>query len=957
MKNNNILKKLTYKDLKLNRSRTIMTILGIMLSTAMITAIAGLATSFQQTIINQTIRQSGNYHTEYLGVKSENVTKITDDSDLESSYISKDIGYSEFEKSEETRKDYLFLSAFTESGLENGGINLTEGTLPKSDDEVVISEDLKTSDDSYKVGDIVTLDLFRRYSSDGDLLGQTSDSYIFYDEEQTAPIIIRESLYKKDYKIVGKIEKPSIESFGVVGYSAITLLANPTDTNSIVLTKNLTTEPSKSSESELEESDETVPESDETVPESNETNSDEAVELSDSVTQKIEEYSKIIDDFNNVFVLLKHPSQHDAFADKIQKEINQENPTITHKHNRELLMWQGTGMSVENMAVIFGFLGALILIVTICSIFIIRNSFAVSISEKQKLYGMLASIGATRKQIKKNVLYEGFLLGLIAIPLGIISGAIVVATFIWVINEFFSEELEMSHFVINIPLLPIALGAVLTAITIYISTIMIARKASKISAIEAIRSSSDIKIKAKKLRTPKYINKIFGMGGVIAYKNMKRNKSKYRIVTISLSLSVLIFIVLSSFIKFGLEMTKFQFGSYDYNITISQDYSSSRNNNDNDDDRFAIYKEFSKLDNIEEFSIERSAGILVDKKYHTDFYNTLFISGEPPVLEVAPDSNPEFDPSKLTDFTLLSIGEEEYKIYIKKLGLDYDDIKDKIILINNGSAYDTTGDKAKTVYGDIYNLKEHEKFEGVLEPQINYSKNELMKLEKSETFEIGKITEIAPLSISQGASMGMSSASAIISDEMMDKLDWSQPYTLYIKTKNADSFEKKFDEIKQSNTTYAKYRVTNYDDMVKQANMVIMLISILFYGFIGVITLISLTSVFNTITTSIALRAKDFAILQSIGMTSKEFKKLVNLESIFIGIKALIIGLPLGIIGSLLVFHYTLKESGKFEYTLPLLSIIISIFFVFIIIYLIMRYSMKKINKQNIIETIRNDNV
>ena len=136
----------------------------------------------------------------------------------------------------------------------------------------------------------------------------------------------------------------------------------------------------------------------------------------------------------------------------------------------------------------------------------------------------------------------------------------------------------------------------------------------------------------------------------------------------------------------------------------------------------------------------------------------------------------------------------------------------------------------------------------------------------------------------------------------------------------------------------------------------VLVISIFLYGFIAVITLIGITNIFNTITTTMKLRSKEFAMLKSVGMTKKEFNRMIRLESIFYGMKALIIGIPIGIALSYLIYMAFLN-SIEVPYAMPIRAIIISIIFVLVLISIIMKFSINKINKQNIIETIRNDNI
>ena len=110
---------------------------------------------------------------------------------------------------------------------------------------------------------------------------------------------------------------------------------------------------------------------------------------------------------------------------------------------------------------------------------------------------MLASVGATSKQIKKNVLYEGFILGIIAIPLGILCGILACFILSLVINYLLGDFLNNVKFVFSVPLIPILFSIVLASITIYLSVISAARKSSKISPIEAIRNNNEIRINPK----------------------------------------------------------------------------------------------------------------------------------------------------------------------------------------------------------------------------------------------------------------------------------------------------------------------------------------------------------------------------------------------------------------------------------------------------------------------------
>ena len=222
--------------------------------------------------------------------------------------------------------------------------------------------------------------------------------------------------------------------------------------------------------------------------------------------------------------------------------------------------------------------------------------------------------------------------------------------------------------------------------------------------------------------------------------------------------------------------------------------------------------------------------------------------------------------------------------------------------------------------------------------------------------KIAKISDQSPLDANRYTFSG----TFLVSDEFMDKLKDYGCYSAYVNASNAEEFCKKLDE---EETRLAKEGIklnyTNYKEEAEQQNKMVLLISIFLYGFIIVITLIGVTNIFNTITTNMNLRSKEFAMLKSIGMTKKEFDKMINLESIFYGVKSLIIGVALGSGISYWIYKISIgsqaTENLKFVY--PTKAVIISVVFIAVIVGIIMRYSLNKINKQNIIETIRNDNI
>ena len=194
---------------------------------------------------------------------------------------------------------------------------------------------------------------------------------------------------------------------------------------------------------------------------------------------------------------------------------------------------------------------------------------------------------------------------------------------------------------------------------------------------------------------------------------------------------------------------------------------------------------------------------------------------------------------------------------------------------------------------------------------------------------------------------------AIISDELYDSLIQDKTYlSVYFYSPNSTTLQKNINEILKN----YNYNLNNADDQVKNMQNFYKLIAIFLYIFIGAITLIDLTTIFNTITTNIEFRKQEFAIFRSIGMTSREFNNMIKFESIFIGIKTIVYSLPTSIILCFIVYN-TVNSETNIKFNLPFTSILISLIFVSVLIYTIMKHYLNKLNNQNIIETIRNDNI
>lgn len=512
------------------------------------------------------------------------------------------------------------------------------------------------------------------------------------------------------------------------------------------------------------------------------------------------------------------------------------------------------------------------------------------------------------------------ILGLIGIPLGILCGTLAVFILIKLVNLLLGSYLfnNIDGLIFKIFLIPILLSILLGLITIYFSSISSQRRASRISPIDNLRNTQDINLTRKTLKPPKIINRIFKTGGTIAYKNLKRSQKKYRTTVISITVSIFVFISMYTFINIGFTQAGMYYQNYSYNISVDiptywQDETDEHINTSEN-----TINKIRNLDNI-------NASYLL----YASLYNGIVLDKDKIIHYDDMTENPN-------DLSIIikAIDDNSFKEYTNRLGLKYDLVKDKDILINE--LYYYSNKKNKFIINDRY---KYQKGDTINIEQFNNNQNKIFITLADVTFE-------RPIGLENEYYDG---GYLIINKDYYQNLEL-YPLKLLIDTDDPFTICNKIEEI--DNTI----SIQNISEEVKIERAMVIVISIFLYGFIIVITLIGITNIFNTITSNMELRQKEFAMLKSIGMTKKEFNHMINLETFLYSVKSLVYGITLGLIGSYLI-HLGFNEHPQRVFTLSTKAIIISIIFVFIIVSIIMKYSINKINKKNVIETIRNENI
>lgn len=936
----NLMKTLTLKNLKLNRKRTIVTIVGIILATALLSALVTLVSSFQYSMIEYQKQKDGDFHVKFSGVKMSELSEFKNNRNIESTFETMGMGFAKLDGCKNEDKPYAYVMATDEAGFEKGCFNLIEGRMAKNEDEIVIPRHLKTNGRiDIKVGDEITLDIGKRYDSNTE--GIIWENSAYENEAETLTDTVT-----KRYKVVGIMERPGygMEDYSAAGYTFVTY------SNELAAIDNGT-------KSEVNKADTTL-----TV---YSRYTQKALRNKDAVTADIIGVDeKLFAKANNSSVEMSAEE-----SDRLLKEM--ENAKYDIYINRYLISYECIFPIDGTFKALFTVATVVALIIILTSVYCIKNSFNISITEKIRQYGMLASVGATRRQIKSSVKTEAAMLGVVGIPVGTMSGILASLILVKVVNALSAGWLNVDlSFHTSLPAL--ILAVILSIATIYFSATGSARRAAKVTPLEAIRNTKEIKIKSAKLKTPAIIGRIWGIGGVISYKNIKRNQKKYRTTVTSIVICSVTFIVISYFMSMAFSMVGMSYASADYNIGINMSYKK-----DIHIDIEKLSKLVSGIEGVDDYLVGAGYDFDVRKPKYTKEYGEY-------CRQVYDDSE---DVSQ--EFFITVLNDKSYDKYASDAGIKNADTG--AILVNK-CTFDVYNEKSskyvkkemelyKYKAGDTircgYNVYEDASSddnavegdtESSTEDSSGYVDEETINngVRKTVDVTIAGVTDKVPTCYN-----GYGNTTLLFMNQKGFESLWADGksgnelkpgnaiYSAYVVAENADEYQDTLEKETEENPEYSQisFYVSNLDKQMRDEKSLFTLLGVFAYGLIVVIALIGITNIINTLITGMELRSREFATLRSIGMTDKQFAGMVRLESVFISVKALVIGVPLGILISYLLCVMMNRMDDAIIYEPPYKAIILCIVVVIMLIYAIMKLSMTKLRHNNIIETIKNENL
>lgn len=800
-------KELSNRYTKQNKKRTTLTLIGIILSLALISTIGLFMKGSEKSYIEQTKQSVGaSFHIKYNTYTDDMLTKVSNNPNIEH--------YGIISGGDQIKyNDIIFQKIYVDNGAnEMLKYSIKEGRMPNKSDEICIDEWTKAHIKSdLKIGDKITID-------------------------------------KKEYTVVGFLKTQESSQREKIS-RAITFDKKPK-------------------------------------------NGQLMIEINSKA------------DFDKTLESLKSLSDKDNI---------EENNVLTR------LEKMGSNKTMVTIVVI------VIFIVVSATIIVIYNSFQISVAERIKQFGLLRSIGATKKQIRVIVFREATILLMIAIPIGLLISIGTIYALQGILDLLLKENTPLLIVSININMLVIS--TMITILAVYISSFLPAEYVGNISPLVAISSRVVIKKESIKKRRNVFLKKIFNFKALMAIKNIGRNPKRCRVMILSVVVSSTLFITFTTLVQevINIKGTSFEYQNIDLGINVYSENGENKiddnlinkiKNLDNVRKVYAIYPGIYGKSQIEEKQKVKQAGDI----YTKENYGV---------------ANKEFIDTNINIYD--EAGLDLAKKYVTSGNINIDEINSQngVVLVSNGKTKDNNNQR---YMGKLTNYKVNDEITLIDESGKEY-KLKVMAIIENDIFE---------------RETNYNSMSLITTDKVMENLNNEELdiQSLEVSLKDSSLHLKTYEEINTILQDYSSYSVTNYVDINDSEKSFIMLIQVLVYGFIFVITLISSINIINTITMNITLRRKELSVLKSIGMSQKDLKKMIMYEGLFYGLVGGILGSVAGC-GFTYIIYKVFSDIIGLAWKVPWMLCIITIFVSIVISFLSALIPMRKIEKDNVIEVIR----
>lgn len=897
----NIINRFTLRTLRQNKIRTLVTIIGIALSMAMFTGVTSLIVSFQQYLLQIEIADTGIWQGRIDNVSAEVVKNMQSDSEITELNVVQNLGAALDEETRDGESPYVFLAGIDDAFTEFSPIQLVEGRLPKDSTEIVVSQNwLNTHEAKYQIGDSLSLDYGKRQT---DSMEPEAENWMTagYSSEETL-----ENSHNRRFQIVGICQLPSYQAYMDVLPGNILF-----------------------------------------------THMDFGEDAASAGIQSA--ISSPVD--YTVLIRVKHPREIVDLLEKYQKQSLNLDMYAPYNTHGALLRYEGNSTNNQFNSILYGMGTILMGIIMLGSVSLIFNAFSISVSERTKQFGLLKSIGATKRQIRCSVFFEVLVLSLLGIPIGLLAGLGGIAVTLHFVSNIIEPMLTIDAGPLHLVVTPLSvlLAVIVSFVTVLLSAWIPAGKAVKSPVMQSLRQSNDIRLKGKSLRSNPLVYRIFGFEGMLAAKNYRRNRRKYRATVLSLFMSIVLFVTAASFCGYMQNSVSSFSGQADYDISCGiTDEQRGKKELD------VLKKEIGQLEGVTGVAYSKTA--MASLTLPLERYNADYLQ-----IKRESDFSDEMLWNQLTKggkelentIQIYFLEDAIYQDYLEQHHYnvsEYMDVKQPKALAWSQTMLPDR--KGKYYTGQILQGKNFS-----CQVQIeDWDDNGDSIGKYSLDLTVGEICEdTMPLGVQDTRGITLVLPYCILEEcQLVNQLPvlFEQTYFVMRSSDHTLTAEKLSQYVEQ-NQYFEHYETEHIDDVreFEEANRAMMLIIKIFsYGFIVLITLISLANVFNTISTNIALRRQEFAMLKSVGMTRRGFHHMMNYECLLFGFKGLLFGLPTSF-GINYLMYRVIGDGLYSTMLIPWGSIGISVVSVFLVVFLTMFYAYHKMAQDNPIEALRNENI
>lgn len=841
----NIFHRLTIRILKKNKVRTIVTIIGIVLSMTLFTAVLEGAWSGLVFMRDIESHLSGEYHGLLQNVSPETVSKVRKLDSVQKTEEFREVGFAKVNKDSKSDPYLSILSADRKNGLLP--VSVISGRMPKNNRELLISSNMANSSNSeyrkINVGDTIDLTVGTRSYRDKQLLN--SDSYQEGEKLNNTD--------QRTYTVVGICQRPSddLVSLNLPGFVALT-----------------------------------------------------TADKGDGVT--------------NIAFTLKNPYLYNHTVKNTPVLSN----AVAHTYLLKFYGIFSEGSSLKT--VVDSLVFVLIVMILFGSVSLIYNSFAISVNERIRQYGMLRSLGATKKQIRSSVYYEAMILSAIGIPIGLLIGCAGIGITLYALSPTFDMYAKGTGCHIHLVLSPVIIIAaiLLCLIMALLSAVKPANRAVRISPIDAVRQSGEVSIDKSGRKAGEKALRRGHFYSAMAKKNYCRNRKRSRSTVFSIFLSVVLFISASSFVEGISKEVDNSIAQGTSADVIAQLYSKQYS-----EEIKRLWDQYKSEEQVSEASMYVEADVAekafpVKQAYLTDEFieNTYIDNGQ-------------------VNLNIGFLDDDTFKKLCQENGLSakkYMDAEKPVGIIYNQQRYVDGSGKSirfKVIKQNAFPVKAGSVTIG-------------SEIKEKPWFETDVSRVYFPIS----------AMNAVYGDDIMssDKQDIDMSCQMYFKTADHEKMTSEIsDEIKADNLN---------GDAIDQAEssmsmrMMVFAARVFIYGFIILISLIAAANVFNIISTGVILRKREFAMLRSVGMSRRGLRKMLKAESLQYGTKALVIGIPVAVLISFAIWRIV-SVNIESAFYLPVVPIVIAIAVVFAVIFISMHLAEKRISAANLIDALKDENI